>query len=214
MWEVRTGAGGQVSQVLFSLRLALLEHSHPFYKEHQERLFTEATICMAQSGLGDTGSKGGAGQGAGREWKSPAVGGWQLSRLLGGLRSTASSQPHSCLLFPGCGHQDPWRQASCSQSLAWTPTLSIALPSPFSGRPPGIKGKASEAPWARPAGGVLLALLLCSQLDQHHSFESAGTVCGACREKAKSSRPLWGPAIAPQAPLPFPERVGIRDKWL
>lgn len=188
MWEARTGAGGQVSWVLFSLRLALLKYSNPFYKEYQERLFTEATICMAQSG--DAGSKGDAGRGAGREWRSPAVDGRQLSCLQGGLGSTASSQPHSCLLFPGCGHQDRWRQVSSARTgldahFVYSSSFSILRQDPWD------EGEGKGGTLCQASSGVLLALLLCSQLGQHGSCGSTGTVCGACRERARSRGPLW-----------------------
>ena len=148
------------------LKLALLENSHPFYKEHQACLFTEAAICMAQGGLGDSRGMEDTGLQAGRGWKSSADN-WQLCCLRGGLGSTSSPQPHSCLFFSGCDLQDPQWPASCSWNLAWMPTLSTAPP-PFSGSPPGMKVEGEmEAPWTRPAGGAPLALLLCSQRGQH-----------------------------------------------
>ena len=50
-WQVRTGARSPAPWVLFTLKLALLEYSHPFYKDH--RLFMVATpLRTAQKGLG------------------------------------------------------------------------------------------------------------------------------------------------------------------
>ena len=64
---MRSGPRREVSWVFFFLKLALLEHSYPFYKEHRGPLFMEATICMAQRGLEDSGGM----EVTGREWESP-----------------------------------------------------------------------------------------------------------------------------------------------
>lgn len=117
---------GHVSWALFSLRLVLLEHSHPCYKEQRERLFTKAAICIWHREVW-----GPREHGMCRLRKGPAVS-WQPSCHLGGLGSTPRLQPHSCLLFSGCGPQDPWWQASC--------LLRSTGPSPFSGKPPQGKG--------------------------------------------------------------------------
>lgn len=67
--------------------------------------------------------------------KAPAVG-WQPSCHLGGLGSSPRPTPLSvCLLFSGCGPQDLWWQASCSQNLADCLLQSTAPPPPFSGGP-------------------------------------------------------------------------------
>ena len=74
--------------------------------------------------------------------------GWRLSCLLGWLAPTPGCRPHSCLLFSGCGHQDPLEAGL----LQPEPTLSIALPSPFSGRPPGMTEKEVEGALGQASG--------------------------------------------------------------
>lgn len=208
-WKVRSGAGGQVFGVLLSLKLAL-EHSHPFYKEC---LFTEASICMAQRGLGGPGGKGGPGGravGAGREQKCPAVG---LAAKLspGKAQATLGCQPPPALLrmWPSrpleAGLLPP--EPGFDAHFVYTSSTSILRQAPWD------EGeRKSGVPWARPAGGVLLALLLFPAQSVLLPWE-ARTVCGACGERGESRGPRWGPTVAPRAPLPFPDRAGVKGKW-
>lgn len=118
-WEVWTGAGGQVSWVLYSLTLVLWEYPRPFYKEPQERLFTEAAICIqhrevwGRQGAWDVSVESQAGSGGAQQLAgSHAVAweglGWPPAPLLPAFLRTrpprplaaGPQQPETCLDAP------------------------------------------------------------------------------------------------------------------
>ena len=151
----------------------------------------------------------------GRQWMEEVSRHW-LAAMLSPRRTWVhpSPQPHSCLFFSGCDRQEPQWQASCSWNLAWMPTLSTSPP-PFSGRPPEMKVEGEmEAPWTRPAGGAHSPCSCVSSLVSTGSLGSTRTICGACRERAKSSRPLPSPAQSPSGTFSFPGRDGQHQKQL
>lgn len=78
--------------------------------------------------------------------------------------------------------------------------------------PPRTKAMGGvQAPWARPAGQVLLPLLSCTQLGPHRLLlEHRNRMWSLQRESQEEGLPS-GPAVAPRALFPFLNGVSLRS---
>lgn len=68
-----------------------------------------------------------------------------------------------------------------------------------------------QAPWARPAGQVLLPLLSCTQLGPHWLLLEHRNRMWSLQRESQEEGPPSGPAVAPRALFPFLNGVSLRS---